>query len=531
MSDFHWSDDLEAILAVQGKAVASASAGTGKTTFAIEKVIRGVKAGDYLANDVLCITFSREAAGDLKSRVRQRFHDQFHSTGDQVWLERARQIEDAVIGTIHSLALWVLREHPFEVGLDLGFDVLSEADAAEILETATEQVLRAQFEGEAGQFFARMADVYSWQDRGEQPGLRTCLAKSIKKWIENGADRESLRQTAAENWQAHPEIGKAFSETMIQAVETYETLKAGRLDYDDMIRLARNVLRDNLVVRRRFQEQFQLVVLDEAQDTDPLQMELIAYLAQAEDDEASWPDIRLSDKLLVVGDLKQSIYTFRGADHRQFQRLMDSVLKQDGSRASLQENRRCHPKIVQFVNALSPSLFAGVMDYKPGHDDLIAKRNVPDDDLPRVRQLTHDHPVDAKAEERRTAEAQDLARLILALVNGEDGAGIVFDDDTAPARRPRFGDIAMLFSRMTNLDLYTRALREHGVPFHVGRGKDFFQSSEVLDAYALLKLIQNPRDRLAFAEVLRCPAIALTDDQLLTVAKDADFRLDRVPQF
>jgi ATP-dependent exoDNAse (exonuclease V) beta subunit len=512
---------VEEALDRQVKTVASAGAGTGKTTFAVDKIYRCLARQDMTATQVVCITFTRKAAGELKGRLRHLFLDQFHATGLAYWREQARLIEQASFCTIHALAMRILQEHALEAGLDVGFMVLEERAARDLRRLATEQVLRRRFLQEDG-VYAELADRYHWEDRQYQPGLHSALSQAFANWFESGSNLPLLLGSLEHNWAEQPATGSAFAAVFQEVAAEYAGLKAGALDFHDLLHLATRLLRERLDLRRAYQEHVNLVILDEAQDTEPLQLELVSYLAQDPADAAAWPEVRLADKLMVVGDLKQAIYRFRGADHRHFAGLMRQIEAQGGQRIPLQENRRCHPSIVRFVNTLAPQLFAGMLTYRPEQDDLIACRQVAEDG-PRVWYLTRHHEPGDNAEVRRIAEGNDLARLILWLTSAEHSPVKVHDRDDQPPRTPRFGDIAILFSSLSQkVSYYTDALSRAQIPSHTDRGTAFFLTAEVRDTLAFLRAVQNADDRLAFAEVLRSPLAGLTDCEWLAILQDPE---------
>jgi ATP-dependent helicase/nuclease subunit A len=138
----------------------------------------------------------------------------------------------------------------------------------------------------------------------------------------------------------------------------------GWLGFDDLLRGARDLLARHPAVRRELKERYGAVLVDEFQDTDPLQGEMLLFLAEGPDSAADrWNDVRLEPgKLFIVGDPKQSIYRFRGADIRAYEAFVSLVISQGGIKCDLQTSFRTHERIVDPVNRL----FSGLMREEKG---------------------------------------------------------------------------------------------------------------------------------------------------------------------
>ena len=276
--------------------------------------------------------------------------------------------------------------------------------------------------------------------------------------------------------------------------------RAGALDFDDLTRLCRDLLARVPAARDAERERLGVLLVDEFQDTSRTQMELFSLLAGGR-------------PLAIVGDAKQSIYDFRGADVEGAQRFAGQLLAGGAERRVLGVSRRSRPALVELTNllfqrALRPAFSA---------DDALASAR------PRG-------PGGACAELLNVAgagvdaEAEIVARRIAALLQ-PDAPERVFGDEEQP-RAVRGGDIAILLRRFTNLDAFRRALLRRRIPHLVHRGRGFHQSREVLDLLALLALVVDPDDSLALAAVLRSPVGPLSDDGLALLALQ-NGRLDR----
>ena len=149
-------------------------------------------------------------------------------------------------------------------------------------------------------------------------------------------------------------LAPLLREELWPLVEIYEEIKrrAGRLDFLDLLLVARNLVRDNAAVRAELQERFTHIFVDEFQDTDPLQAEILLLLSSADPAESNWMQVRpRPGKLFIVGDPKQSIYRFRRADVSLYQDVKQMLLKGGAALENLTVSFRATPALQDAVNA------------------------------------------------------------------------------------------------------------------------------------------------------------------------------------
>jgi ATP-dependent helicase/nuclease subunit A len=288
-----------------------------------------------------------------------------------------------------------------------------------------------------------------------------------------------------------------------EAVQWYQKRKrrAAVVDFQDLLILARDLLRDHAEVRERLQRRFRFLLIDELQDTDPVQMELVEHLCGAD---------LTTGKLFAVGDHKQSIYRFRAADVQLFQELGRRVPEQ--GRLPLNLNFRSQPAILHFVNAL----FARRME---GYQALEA--HVPQlNPGPCVEFLWSPREEEENVTEARKREADWIARRITAMIETEEQ--LVVDHSTKRLRSVRPGDIVLLFRAMTSVALYESALRNHGLDYYLVGGRAFFAQQEIYDLFNLLRALENPQDAVSLAGTLRSPFGCLSDETLLLLGLHPD---------
>jgi ATP-dependent exoDNAse (exonuclease V) beta subunit len=286
------------------------------------------------------------------------------------------------------------------------------------------------------------------------------------------------------------------------AAERHRELKArrGALDFDDLTRLCRELLATHAVVRAAERERVGALLVDEFQDTSRAQIEIFEQLA--------------GDRpVIVVGDRKQSIYEFRGADVASAQGYAGRLLAGGAERLVLGESRRARPALVRFANLLfSRALAASGEAFQTpfsADDALTAFR--PPGPGGACAELLDVPGVGVEA------EAEMVSRRIATLL-AAGSPERVHDKDEQP-RPVRGGDVAVLFRKFTNLEAFRRALLRRRIPHLVYKGRGFHGAREVMDLVALLAAAVDPDDDLALAAVLRAPFGPLSDDALVLLAQ------------
>jgi ATP-dependent exoDNAse (exonuclease V) beta subunit len=359
------------------------------------------------------------------------------------------------------------------------------------------------------------------------------------KWVEAAkraglpkADGERLNEAAERHYGACCEAFQALSETVasnvLAGLVTFVQPAMARflaykrstalLDFDDLIYAARDLLRVE-PVRRALSARFVHVLVDEFQDTDPLQTEIFWRLCGEPPDgagEADWTAFRIRPgALFLVGDPKQAIYRFRGADVAAYIRAREAFLAQDpGSILSISTNFRSYEPILRYVNARFEAPLSRE-NGQPGFAALYPFRSRPDAG-PCVTALdvaVADADGKASTERQRDAEAEAVAGLCERLI----GSRAILDHRTGRRRPCRPGDIALLAPAGSDLWRYEEALERRGIPVATQAGKGLFRRQEIQDLVALTRTLADQRDTIAFGALLRGPLVGLTEEQLLDI--------------
>lgn len=301
-----------------------------------------------------------------------------------------------------------------------------------------------------------------------------------------------------------------------------EKEKQGVLDFQDLLILARNLLRFNKEVRRYFQDRFRFILVDEFQDTDPLQVEVIFFLAEKGAQADKWTEVEVAPgKLFLVGDPKQSIYRFRRADIEIYEQAAKN-LQRWGKSLKINQNFRTVPSIIHWTNRIFQNLIQPAPDgsYQPPYISMVPhperKEAIPEQ--PGVILLTP--PADfnlegARLPELREKEAAAISWLIKKMVEEDNPKPwLVFDKEKESIRRVNYKDIAILFPTYSGIEVYEEALKSLAIPYRLDGGKEFFLRQEVRSFFCCLKAIDDPADEIALFAALRSFFFGFSDETL-----------------
>jgi exodeoxyribonuclease-5 len=301
---------------------------------------------------------------------------------------------------------------------------------------------------------------------------------------------------------------------------------AALLDFDDLLYTARDLLAKNEDVRQALAKRFRHVLVDEFQDTDPVQIDILWRLC-GEPPKDGNPDplarIPRAGALFLVGDPKQAIYRFRGADVNAYLGAREAIGKPGV--LEIVANFRSVEPILTFVNDKFANPLSATVG-QPGFTALAATRKAEKDALAVAAldiTIEDDKP---GADGLRDAEADRVAELCSRLV------GNLQVKDREKLRACRFGDIALLAPVSTDLGRFEEALEQRGIPVSTQAGKGFFRRQEIQDLIALTRTIADARDTLALGALLRGPLVGLSESELLDIAEGLPVdpnRPDRLP--
>ncbi len=615
--------------------VVEAAAGTGKTTELVGRIVRLLEHGSATIDQVVAVTFSEKAAGELKLRLREELERARgrHAAGapESTRLSRAvYDFEEAHVSTIHGFCADLLRARPVESRVDPAFAVLTESQAGALFDEAFTTWLHATLaapgegvrrslrrpvrwsrgdddeNGPIDRLRRAAWELKEWRDheaawtrpawdrrtsllalvdelrefarmtghplkKGDNFSVDTLPARRVSAEIErlrriDGEDLDAWEAALVvllDNWKftharkgsgaafaqgvsrdqaraaydnlllglerfretANADIAALLREEMRDGLHEYEARKqkAGALDFLDLLIKARDLVRDNADVRAAFQQRFRFLLVDEFQDTDPLQAELLRLLASIGDGTSTRPGA-----LFIVGDPKQSIYRFRRADVGAYARIAGQLSGEGAQSVQLQTSYRAVPGIQRFVNAA----FAAEMD---GNRATLQASYVPlrphredHPDQPSVIALPAPRPFGRRGEVTQQAllecQPKAVGELVRWLTSSECPWTVDVPDPERPDRRTRRRiaprDICLLFRRFLHYGsditrAYVDALEARGVPHLLVGGKTFHEREEVDAIRTALTAIEWPEDELSVFATLHGPLFALGDEELL----------------
>lgn len=317
--------------------------------------------------------------------------------------------------------------------------------------------------------------------------LKKALPKNVPNLIKNRVgeirdliDNFTLQLLDREFFERLP----AISDLLKKVEQCYAELKRGLglLDFTDQQLLARDLLLRYSELATQVRRGIHYILVDEFQDTNSLQLELINLLVG---------DHYQKGRLMAVGDVKQSIYRFRGAEAGLVQTLAGRLREKHGRLLSLTQNYRSNHTLIEFVNRIAGRLFEGEsFSYEP------------------LEAVEPDRGANIEFILTGSFDRQQEARLIAGRISQ-------MARETLHSETPvRFGDIVLLFRAGTDLFIYQKALQEAGIPVFTASGRGFYRCQEVVDQLNLLKVVEQRFDGIALLGVLTSPYVGLTDESL-----------------
>jgi ATP-dependent exoDNAse (exonuclease V) beta subunit len=344
------------------------------------------------------------------------------------------------------------------------------------------------------------------------------LAAQLREAGENLTEVRSLVAGACAK-----KLGSALRRFTLESA--VERQRAGQLEFHDLLVLARALLRSPVhgaAVRKTLHARYPRLLLDEFQDTDPIQIELAVRIAAAspDSDEAGttpWDAVDVSPgHLFVVGDPKQSIYRFRRADIATFLAAADRFGPEAGGVVELTANFRTVAPVIAWVNTTFATLMAEPDDIdlalssQPRYIALAPTRSAPGMGA-AVSVLGRDeHPKEWVADDVRAAEADEVASTVARILH----EGWEVDDGAGGWRPARLGDVTVLVPARTSLPFLEDAFDRAGISFRAESSSLVYASRAVRDLLMVLRAVNDPTDYLRIVSALRTPLLACGDDDL-----------------
>ncbi len=469
-------EQLQAIERRRGPLALSAAAGSGKTSVLVERFVAAVLADGLAPAQILAITFTERAAGELRERVRARFLE----LGERA---AARDSEAAFVSTFHGFCARLLRAHALQAGVDPDFEILDEGTAGRLRMRAFSRAL-GELVGSGEPDAVDLAAAYGAERlRG--------MIESVHAALRSRGEASPRLPLPAEGPVLAVRACVQLDRLLAAFDAAYEDSKSerGALDFDDLELRARELLAREDGVRRRLRERFELLMVDEFQDTNLRQLDILNALAR--------------ENLFTVGDELQSIYGFRHADVGLF-RARNAQLAPAGGMLALTHNFRSRPEVLDAIGAIFDERLRGFIApvaaraepasaerarSAPAAVELLLLDKGGWGEHPELeREIAAGLP---RAAPWRQAEARLVAARLAELVAGT---------------QVRAGEIAVLLRALGDIHVYERALAQAGLRTIAAAGA-FWEQQQVEDLIAYLRALANPLDSLALFGALSSPLV------------------------
>ena len=365
--------------------------------------------------------------------------------------------------------------------------------------------------------FARWGRKGKWKDAAKASGKSAAAGEQMSSAGEAHYDACGIAYSAFRDTIGSLVFARFVAEFGV-IKDLYQDYKrqAALMDFDDLLHHACDLLRSHELVRQALASKYPRILVDEFQDTDPAQAEILWRLAGEGPADTPWHERHIrAGALFLVGDPKQAVYRFRGADVETYLIAKRALAAHDaGSILEISANFRSQAPVLEFVNAR----FAALLDEaqgQPGFTALAAVR--PGGNEPAVAAFDvafGDHHRNDKGainiDTARRVEADIVSEIVGRLI----GSYPIFDKGLGTHRPARAADIALLAPTGTSLWIYERALESRDIPIATQAGKGFFRRQEVQDLIAVARAIADGRDTLALGALLRGPLVGLTEEAI-----------------
>ncbi len=367
----------------------------------------------------------------------------------------------------------------------------------------------------AAEFLAILRKRTVTQNRWPSSAIGKAFSRSLKslqgEWIE----------PALQQWQAHCHepvmefLGRAAAGFRAKRLATSQP----RPNFTDLLLLCRDMLRDHPSVRLQFQERYPRLLVDEFQDTDPVQADVMLLLASSDPGEKNWRHtVPRPGSLFVVGDPKQSIYRFRRADIDTYDDVRGIIESSGGAVARLFCSFRSAPEVCGFVNGVFSALFRSGTPHQATDVPLVPVRTGDPAALPMgAFRLIHELE-GSRPDPVWKADAQAIAKWIAAAVRGGLSLSLREGDrETTRPATPR--DFLLILRTAGHLDSYARALEAEGMPTAVAGGKALKDSEEVRAFVPFLQALADADNPVPVVAFLRGMFCGVDDDALYRFQK------------
>lgn len=441
------NEQMSAVKNIKGSLLILAGAGSGKTRVLTSRIAYLIKSG-VRAGEILAVTFTNKAAKEMRARLGTILGEE---TVKRMW-----------VGTFHSICGRILRqdvenfEFPSGKKLDKNFTIYDESDSNAVIKAAVKKL--------------------NLDDKIYAPKLIKAIISNAKNKMQDA----NTFSTFARDFK---------SQKIAEVFEEYENAlnNNNAIDFDDMLMLAVKLLEKCPEVREKYFSRFKHILVDEFQDTNQAQYDLIKMLYTGEDKKARGQEDKraeLSDSrsLCVVGDVDQSIYSWRGADFKIILNFQNDF--KDTALIKLEQNYRSTETILKAANSIIEN-----------NEERVDKT------------LYSQKGTGEKITYFEAQDEGDEANFIARNIKSSGG---------------NYNKYAILYRTNAQSRAIEEACISHSIPYRIYGGLKFYDRKEIKDIIAYLKLIYNPNDSQSLKRIINVPKRAIGDTSIKNLQEVAD---------
>ncbi|SEF60661.1 ATP-dependent exoDNAse (exonuclease V) beta subunit (contains helicase and exonuclease domains) [Caloramator fervidus] len=529
------NDEQALALDINKNIALHAGAGSGKTRVLTRRFLRLLLETSCDIDDIVAITFTKKAALEMKSRILELVNQFVLKSNDNLkskLIKIKEKLDQANISTFHSFCDKIIREYYYKLELEPMYQIIEEVDSETILTKIIEDVIEeflqdTSFEEHFDALFEQFGIEYVSKGTFNKE-----IKKMYRKIREKGSDiNEVLSKTMdnlskfykndSEKLKKIEKIEVLVANLIYKINEKYTQLKLkeGLLDFNDLEILTLKLLKEHEDVREDLIKRYKYFLVDEFQDTNDIQFEILKNLVG---------DIeKVHDgKLFVVGDIKQSIYSFRGTNYKVFEKVTEMIQKK-GEKLTLSINFRSHDDLVKIINDMFDEVIEGYEKIKCSGKVL------------GLAGFEYKFFQKSKKEESNLKEKMEdiKERLRTGKIQVEDLKIFDYKDEINIASRDEevefiidrinkliqngfdYKDIVILIRDRNDVEELERAFKKNNIPYTLVGGIGYFSKQEVLDIINMLKYFYKFNDEVALLGFLRSPFVGFSDDLIVDMFK------------
>lgn len=492
-----------------------AGAGTGKTETIVRRIINQLyEYQDLQMSQVAAITFTEKAAAELRNRFRKMLTKDL-SDPKFVSKDRTKQLlenlDAASIGTIHAFAKQILSEHAVAASIPVGFRISNENSSEGLRTTRARKVV--------GQAFHSLSET--------DKSVFNDIEFTSKEMLEMVSlmDQKFTRMVGGyvipteSNTEPHQVAGINFINSCVELLkdELENRRKTGNIEFDDLLVLTLRLLNSDRQVRTLIHNAVQIMVVDEFQDTDPLQWEIIKLITSSPDSTSNEP---LKGRLVVVGDPKQAIYAFRGGDINTYLAAREQFPK-FGEQLQLTSNFRSVKGVLDFVN----DAFADRAERNPLNMgvsyEALSFIHDPEHQENGPAVLLLKAPAEADGDSKFDWTSNEMSQTAAAIRKAIDEKwqvteiGREFGHQRVYKREANFGDICVLLPVRTHLKTLLKAFEAAKVPYRSTDPSIVYNRPLISGIRDAISVIAKSDDMTKLWGALKSPLFGFSDQALL----------------